>query len=225
MPNRAPIAPCALLLMAVGSQTAGAQAQEPQPLARLELLLTTAPSLSEAARVSMMTEAEAIWRAQGVAIDWFPATALRPASPHRLRVLVTERRQPDARKGDAFTVGELVRPSNGRPVAVMSIDSAQRLTASVRGRAGYDLVAVDQRRLGLVLGRALAHEIGHYLLETATHARDGLMRPRFNALEFTDLRDRTFALDRLASEWLRSRLDLQAAARVTADQRRFAYGQ
>ena len=57
----------------------------------------------------------------------------------------------------------------------------------------------------MLLGRALAHEIGHYLLDTHTHARHGLMRPQFDALEFTDLRDGTFVLDRTASEWLKSR--------------------
>jgi hypothetical protein len=66
------------------------------------------------------------------------------------------------------------------------------------------LAAVDERRLGLVLGRALAHEIGHYILDTYTHASHGLMRPQFNAVEFIDLRDGAFALDRTASEWLRS---------------------
>lgn len=106
---------------------------------------------------------------------------------------------------EPIAVGELVRPPNGHAVALISIESAQQLVASVRGRAGYELIAVDQRRLGIVLGRALAHEIGHYLLDTHTHARSGLMRPHFNALEFTDLRDGTFALDHVAAAWLRTR--------------------
>src|SRR6201988_590525 len=41
-----------------------------------------------------------------------------------------------------------------------------------------DLPALHDRRLGVVLGRAVAHEIGHYLLPTNTHATQGLMRPR-----------------------------------------------
>jgi hypothetical protein len=32
------------------------------------------------------------------------------------------------------------------------------------------------------------------------------MRPQFDALEFTDIRDGTFALDRPASDWLKLRL-------------------
>jgi hypothetical protein len=90
-------------------------------------------------------------------------------------------------------------------VVLISIGGAQRLMSSVRRRAGYELITIDERRLGIVLGRALAHEIGHYLLETHTHASTGLMRPNFNALEFTDLRSGTFALDDDAAVWLRTR--------------------
>ncbi len=104
-----------------------------------------------------------------------------------------------------IAVGELVRPANGHPVALISIESAQRLISSVPGRAGRELNAIEQQRLGTVLGRALAHEIGHYLLDTHTHAQSGLMRPHFNALEFTDLRHGTFALDHAAEAWLRTR--------------------
>ena len=90
-------------------------------------------------------------------------------------------------------------------MALISIEGAQQLISSVRGRAGYELIAVDEHRLGTVLGRALAHEIGHYVLDTHTHARSGLMRPNFNALEFTDQRNSTFALDHAAAAWLRTR--------------------
>jgi hypothetical protein len=53
-------------------------------------------------------------------------------------------------------------------------------------------------RLGVVLGRAVSHEIGHYLLQTDTHATRGLMRARIDAREFADLRSGTFYLDRAA---------------------------
>jgi hypothetical protein len=212
MSIRSRSAVCVYLTIAVGSITVWAQ-PELEPYCRIEVMLTTTPNLPDAARVSMRNEAAAIWGAHGVAIDWLSPTAIRPVSQHRLRVLVVDRRPTVPGAGGAITVGELVRPSNGHPVAMMSIASAERLVASVRGRAGYELATVDHRRLGLVLGRALAHEIGHYLLDTHTHASHGLMRPQFDALEFTDLRDGTFTLDRKASEWLKSR--------ATSD--RFAY--
>ena len=153
----------------------------------------------------MINEASAIWRRQGILLDWVPPNAERPVSSNRLRVLIVPKRLMVARSADTTAVGELVRPLNGHPIALISIESAQHLVASMRGRAGYELIAVDEGRFGIVLGRALAHEIGHFLLGTHTHARIGLMRPTFNALEFTDPRDGTFALDHDAADWLRTR--------------------
>jgi hypothetical protein len=172
---------------------------------RVDVLLTTAPTLSASAHVAMIKEAAAIWRHHRVVLEWLPATAVRPVASNRLRVLVVQKRAEPGSPAGRVPVGELVRPTSGHPIALISIESAQHLISSVRGRAGYDLIAVDQRRLGVVLGRALAHEIGHYLLDTPTHARSGLMRPNFNALEFTDLRDGIFALDRAAEAWLHRR--------------------
>jgi hypothetical protein len=192
-------------LVATGLVALVVQADARESIRRLDVLLTMAPTLSQSARGSMMEEAAAIWRQHGVAIDWLAPTVVRPMAPNRLRVLIVQRR-PLAEKGTGtFAVGELVRLPNGHPLALISIESAQRLVASVGGRAGYELIAIDERRLGTVLGRALAHEIGHYLLDTHTHARIGLMRPNFNALEFTDLRNSTFALDTAAAAWLRTR--------------------
>jgi hypothetical protein len=185
--------------VALAQESAGEQ------LSRLDVLLATAPTLSKTARASMMSEAAAIWRQQGVVIDWAAPTLVRPVAPNRLRVLIVDKRLLREHAAEPIPVGELVRPPNGHPFALISIESAQRLVASVRGRAGYELIAVDQRRLGIVLGRALAHEIGHYLLDTHTHARSGLMRAHFNALEFTDLRDEAFTLDHDAATWLRTR--------------------
>ena len=65
------------------------------------------------------------------------------------------------------------------------------------GVGGNELPIVAERRLGIVLGRALAHEIGHFLLGTHTHASRGLMRPHFDAIEFTDLRDGIFSTIRM----------------------------
>ena len=61
----------------------------------------------------------------------------------------------------------------------------------------FDRLALAQLRLqtlGVVLGRAVAHEIGHYLLG-GEHARAGLMRSTFDPREFVDVRDRIFQLD------------------------------
>lgn len=192
----------ALIVSPVG---AVAEEQARATFERVDVLLTTAPTLSEPARAAMMAEAAAIWRHHGVVLEWLPPTVLRPVASNRLRVLVVQKRPAIEGGTSPVAVGELVRPTDGHPVALISIEGARHLISTTRSRPGHELIAIDERRLGMVLGRALAHEIGHYLLNTHTHARTGLMRPRFNALEFTDLRDGTFALDQAAEAWLRTR--------------------
>jgi len=48
----------------------------------------------------------------------------------------------------------------------------------------------------------VAHEIGHYVLGTNTHANHGLMRASIDAREFADLGARTFGLDEAAQAHL-----------------------
>lgn len=190
---------------------AWAAAEDEELYSRVEVLLTAASTLSPAARLAMMSEAASIWKQHGVIIDWLPPATVRPVASNRMRVLIVERGLASDKGTEPVAVGELVRPATGHPVALISINGAQQLVSSVRGRAGYALITVDQRRLGVVLGRALAHEIGHYLLDTHTHAQSGLMRPSFNALEFTDSRTSLFALDSAAVSWLRNRREAKFA--------------
>jgi hypothetical protein len=68
----------------------------------------------------------------------------------------------------------LVDPATGRGVlATVYVDRVERL---VRGSHGD---------LGTLLGRAMAHEIGHLLMGRASHAARGLMRPRWTRAEVT----------------------------------------
>ena len=198
---------CLLTLVAASGQILRAEKKSEfrsSPAMHVEVLLTTSDTLSVPARAALVRETESIWRRHGVAIHWLPPADPSPPGENRLRALIVERRSIPASKG-AFAIGELVGATGRHPIAFVSIADAQRLVTCTRGSLGYDLEVLEQRRLGVTLGRALAHEIGHFLLRTGTHARTGLMRSQFNASEFTDLRGGTFALDRDAEDWLRTR--------------------
>ena len=203
--NHSSICISMLAALAAGPIALVAQQAPQASLGTVEVLLTTAPTLSKSVRDSMISEAGAIWRRYGVNLDWLPPTAIRPVASNRLRVLIVQEPLAVDPTIEPAAIGKLVRPSSGHPVALISIEAAKHLVSSVPGRVGEELAAVDERRLGKVLGRTLAHEIGHYLLDTPTHARSGLMRPNFDAFEFIDLRDGAFALDRAAAAWLRTR--------------------
>jgi hypothetical protein len=155
--------------------------------------LTVSAELPERARHVLVHEAESIWREAGVRIRWVEG-AEQPVDRPALRILVV--RHGDGRSPEGEAVGELVRPRNGRAIAFASIARAEQVVrAAGTGPAQAAPEAVLDRRLGMVLGRAVAHEIGHYLLESGAHAGRGLMRAAFQPREFSDPRSGAFDVD------------------------------
>lgn len=158
----------------------------------LEVVISTEPGLPAVARQELLREASTIWREAGIRLAWVDDDGV---SNGRLRVSVG-RRLAGSTHGGRWTVGELLRFDDGTAVAVASIARAEAVVeAAGTGRAQGFPAAVVQHRVGVVLGRAVAHEIGHYLLDGAPHTRHGLMRAAFQPREFIDLRSGTFEVD------------------------------
>ena len=97
-------------------------------------------------------------------------------------------------------------PHNGfaSDIVRISVRTSATIVVESRWQLLTEFPAMYDHRLGVVLGRAVAHEIGHYLLHTNTHARRGLMRARIEAREFADLRSGSFRLDEAAEAHLAS---------------------
>lgn len=166
----------------------------------LRVQLTLSHALPEAARGPLVEEVGRIWAREELPLVWqAPETRLDGPGP-RLRVLVLSSRP--LGDADAWPVGELVRDPSGMAVAVVSVEAARRVLESAGFANEPELMAV--RRLGVVLGRAVAHGIGHFVLDMKGHAPYGLMRARVDARDFADLRDRAFGLDRASRSWLRA---------------------
>jgi hypothetical protein len=74
--------------------------------------------------------------------------------------------------GDDELGTALVDPATGTGIlATVYVDRVERLARTSEGD------------LGALLGRAMAHEIGHLLMGQASHAARGLMRPRWTRAE------------------------------------------
>lgn len=146
----------------------------------VSVLLTTAPNVSPATRMALMREATGIWARAGIRLAWVSPTTRPPGLS--LRVLTIERTGP-ASSEDASLLGELVRGGGTTAVAMIALDQATGV--STRAQSARAAVDADQR-LGLVLGRIIAHEIGHFLLAAAPHQSEGLMRAQFPEAELTD---------------------------------------
>ena len=163
-----------------------------------------------------------------VTIEWLsPTEWLCPIANSRkrggrLRVLVFPRSDSNNTEPNTLAVAQLLRPDSGHAVAIAYIAVAKRIVEDALP-SFPPLTALDHYRLGLVLGRAVAHEIGHYLLDTNTHAKRGLMRPRFDSREFSDLRPGAFTLDPDAARWLKDRSLQQAGGSHVTEPARFSY--
>lgn len=183
----------------------GAASVDRSPLFFLTALLSVPPGLSAVSTRALTAEAERIWRREGVSVTWPIPSEERPAS---LRVLVITRREPAKHEEERWPVAELVAQSGKKALAIASIAGAERVLMEARKQRVQFLERPEPAdyRLGVVLGRAVAHEIGHYLLATTTHAGRGLMRAAIDAHEFADPGARTFLLDEAAGDWLRHRL-------------------
>ena len=201
-----PLVGCVALLSIV----AGATSRTPDssvllasesPSLVLNLHFTSSDSLSIASRRALMAEAESIWKRGHVRLKWLRESTEADEGV-TLRVLVVARPVPKAAEYAPWTVAELLRLEGSRATAIASTIGARRIVDESRWDLLMEPIALLDQRLGVVLGRAVSHEIGHYLLQTNTHARHGLMRARIDAHEFADLRSGSFGLDSAAEAHL-----------------------
>jgi len=112
----------------------------------------------------------------------------------------------------------VVRPDGALVIRIVgatrAVPSATLGTARVDGTIGYlatvfgdrvrALAAQARFDTGVLLGRAIAHEIGHLLIGNPAHARDGLMRGRWTVDQLQ--RD-------LAADWTWTRQEIAGIAR------------
>jgi len=194
------------LLVSIG--VLGVQAEE---RSGVSVLLTTAPGVSPAARMALMREATGIWARAGIRLVWVsPASRLAGLS---LRVVTVDRTGGGANSEDTWVLGQLMRGAGTTAVAMIALDQVTAIATRARStRAASD---ADQR-LGLVLGRIIAHEIGHYLLAASPHQNEGLMRARFAETELTDPLSTTFELNAPMKAFAHSTLVNGLPARVPA---------
>jgi hypothetical protein len=196
-----------LLAIALAVATTVVGARGADVAVRVSMAIST--DLPAAARRPLVQEAESIWRDAGVHITWVDESGA-DASPRTLRVVVDRGPVPPGHGGN-WVVGELLRFEDGPAVATISISRAEVIVrAAGTGAAFGSPDSIVQHRLGVVLGRALAHEIGHYLRASGAHARHGLMRASFQPREFTDLRSGTFEVDDTSRRLIHQRLVLAA---------------
>lgn len=208
-----------LIAFELGPRSAITAAERQSSTVTLDIQLVTANTLPDAARPSLLWQTESIWRHAGVELRW-QTTLGQTATPGALRVIVLER-DTAIRRTHTWPVGELIPDGSGGFVVFASIAGARRVIDAAG--VSHEPQRLREHRLGLVLGRTIAHEIGHYLLRTSQHGDGGLMRRQIRTGDFADLRDSQFFLDRTATNWIQR---VYAFQTVSSDRLpSFDYGQ
>jgi hypothetical protein len=169
-----PLVSAALPLCVLG----GTAAAQPLDHASVHVRITTVVKdhVSGLAWVAMKAECQRIWLAEGVAVTWDAQDpqASRPDLQVPLVVDDVELRKHAPAHAAAFGVTVFA----GRTQRVLVSIPRIRDMLSTRGRLADrgDSMAFDAI-IGRVLGRVVAHEIGHVLLLSTWHATTGLMSP------------------------------------------------
>ena len=124
-------------------------------------------ALETAAQTLRPADVEVTWLSCSISSGGRCAEPLR-----RGELMVRLVRSGKANAGDESLGTALVDPATGTGVlATVYVDRVERLAQGSDGD------------LGTLLGRAMAHEIGHLLMGRAAHAVHGLMRPRWTRAE------------------------------------------
>jgi hypothetical protein len=185
------------VLLALGgvasAQVAPTSAAAPSRL-RIELVLSGRPSPPRVV-ASAMEEARGIWAAYGVDVFIADANEIAQDSDVSLEVMLADRpSQPMA----SSALGSIVfLDDEPQPAIAIYMDAIDALISTVTIAGSHNLewpIAFRDAIVGRVLGRALAHEIGHFLLRERHHADSGLMRAPHRVLDLVAADRQNFRL-------------------------------
>jgi hypothetical protein len=139
-----------------------------------------------------LAEADAIWRPSGVTFVWQRApraaasASAGPYLPNTLHLIIGNDR--GVGQGSRLPLGWIVFDDVDAPQQeiYLSHANAEAMMNDARGVVGIvEQMPIAQRELLLAraMGRALAHEMGHYLLASKIHSERGLMKAVLTATE------------------------------------------
>jgi hypothetical protein len=186
----------AIALVASTAFAAGATAPaSTDTIPPMIVTVTTAADLSPSLVKALLAEADAIWRPSGITLLWQAAARiatpaeqreLGPFVPNSLHVVIGENR--GSGKNGRVPLGWIVFDDVTVPEQeiYVSYANARQMMEEARSVVGIiDQMPIMQREILLAraMGRALAHELGHYLLASKVHTERGLMKATMTAAE------------------------------------------
>ena len=206
------------ILVTAGLRSPAAEASETRASGRMSIVVRTytqGPSADEM-RTASRTAGAILGRA-GIHVAWLTcgmpagvadraaAGCSQPLGPNELLVRVVTAGTSDKRPHvDTLGFAFVDLAAGGGSLATLYADRVQVMAEG----AGVDAAEL--------LGRAMAHEVGHLLLGTNRHARDGLMRASWSSADLRRNRATQWLFGGEEGEVMRSRIREQLAFRDRA---------
>jgi hypothetical protein len=164
-----------------------------RPPIRVQLVPDAKDDMSGITWNAMTEECQRIWVREGVEITWGAAPGGGAPFNVSLPIVFDDRQLRKHDSGDKEAFGVTLFSGRSQTILV-SIKRARGVVAARRGLAdSNDALSLDIVH-GRLLGRVVAHEVGHALLLTLRHAAEGLMSPQLEQREVPPLGDAQFAL-------------------------------
>jgi hypothetical protein len=150
------------------------------------------PDVPESLVIRVFDEAKAIWGPTGIAFDWHRITSKDMAGAWHVTVTIDDHRKDFAEWQGAL--GWIPFTAYGpAPSIRLSRANAEALIRKTPGVTDATIVG-HEILIARALGRALSHELGHYLLKSRVHTPHGLMRATWPFDELLSLDRRGFEL-------------------------------
>jgi hypothetical protein len=202
------IAASAVAIAVASSFAKGAVAPLMPPPPPIVVNLSAPPNLSASLVTSIVVETDSIFRSAGVSFIW------RRAAATASTLTVTIGDDPGATHGRGTPLGWIVF-EDGRPnqEIYLSYANAEKFVEDSRGvvaRTQGMTRSEHETMLGRTMGRALAHELGHYLLASKAHTPHGLMKAARTAQEFFAFDRKPFQLEVAQRVQMAARLNREA---------------
>jgi hypothetical protein len=193
--------PARLLLAAVllfaACPPARAESAAPTDV-RIKIAPVVKEKMSGVAWRAMTEECNRIWAAEEIALEWSDWSAgARVVVP--LVFDAREVQKHDSKRDSAL--GVTLFAGRSRRI-VVSVARAREIIGLRRGLASSEDAMTLDVAMGILLGRVVAHEIGHALLLTTSHSTHGLMRAQYDSLDLRPSLQGQFALSRSDRERL-----------------------
>jgi len=169
----------AMSMIALACDAAPARIAAPPPL---HITVWHADNVPASLARKMTAEADAIWRSSGLTFVWEEAAPGR--APAAVQIIVNDDR--GGTSSPLPPLGWILFDAHDVPdrlIHVSYANAVELLDSSGPVVGNPNAMPTEEREtyLGRAMGRALAHELGHYLMASKTHTPKGLMRGTLSA--------------------------------------------